>query len=213
MLGSGLPDGGDGIDDPFAEFHFGARPVFGRVLEGPFRVGLLGGQRLQQAGVIFGQPDDFVLVHAEHDFAHHRRGCVVQMDNRRPGPTQRLKGAPDKMLACLSQDLHRDVVRNQIFFNEGAQKVELGLRRTRETHFDVFEPDLDQLRKHALLAVDVHRLDQRLVAITQIDAAPQRRLGDHRIRPGAVGQFHRLEGAIFLRGVVEHHLGSRWRVG
>ena len=39
------------------------------------------------------------------------------------------------------------------------------------------KPMLDEQIEHAVLAIDAHRLDQRLVAVAQIDGAPDRRLG------------------------------------
>ena len=50
-----------------------------------------------------------------------------------------------------------------------------------------------------------HRVDQRLVAVAQVDRAPQRRLLDPRGRPGAVGQLDRGERLI----APERHAGRQ----
>ena len=71
-----------------------------------------------------------------------------------------------------------DVVRNQVVLDQLAHEIEVGLRRGRETDLDFLEAGLHQQVEHAPLARGVHRLDQRLVAVAQIDAAPQRRRGD-----------------------------------
>ena len=59
------------------------------------------------------------------------------------------------------------------------------------------KPMLGEQPEHAVLALDAHRLDQRLIAVAQIDGAPDRRLVDDARGPLAIGQDDRLEGAIF----------------
>src|SRR5581483_3325544 len=58
--------------------------------------------------------------------------------------------------------------------------------------------------EHAALALRPHGLDERLVAVAQIDRAPDRRLGDGAAGPLAIGQVDRLEGAVFLNGHAGH---------
>ena len=49
-------------------------------------------------------------------------------------------------------------------------------------------------------AFEVHGIDKRLVAVSEVDAAPDRRLGDRLVRPGAVGKIDLLEGNVLLKG-------------
>jgi len=57
-----------------------------------------------------------------------------------------------------------------------ADEIEIGLRGGREkTDLDLLEAHLYQKVEHAPLALGAHRLDESLVAVTQIDAAPDRR--------------------------------------
>ena len=59
--------------------------------------------------------------------------------------------------------------------DEGAHEVEIGLRGGGKGDLDLLEADADQQVEHAVLALDAHRLDQRLIAVAQIDGAPDRR--------------------------------------
>src|SRR6266436_2135868 len=70
----------------------------------------------------------------------------------------------------------------------------------RGSNLDLLETELDQKVEHAALAVWSHRLDQGLVAVAQIDAAPLRRTVDDARRPAAVGQGDRRKGAVFVNG-------------
>ena len=49
----------------------------------------------------------------------------------------------------------------------------------------------------AFLRSDVHRIDEGLVAVAQIDAAPARRLGQATVGPGAVRQVNRHRRDVF----------------
>jgi hypothetical protein len=55
-------------------------------------------------------------------------------------------------------------------------KVELGLRGRREGDLDLLEADVAERLEHAHLLLGVHRLEERLVAVAQIGAHPDRRL-------------------------------------
>ena len=89
-------------------------------------------------------------------------------------------------------------VGHEILLDELADKGEIGLRRGRKADLDLLEAELDQQVEHAALAVGPHRLDQRLVAVAQIDAAPDRGAVDDPRRPAPVGQIDRGEWAVFV---------------
>src|SRR4029077_19964280 len=55
-----------------------------------------------------------------------------------------------------------------------------------------------------------HRLDQRLVAVAQIDAAPERSLIEDTPGPFAVGQVYRGEGAVFVDRHGRHRKLLAW---
>ena len=77
------------------------------------------------------------------------------------------------------------------FFDDVANEVEVGLGGRREADLDLLEAHLDELDEHRVLAVEVHRVDEGLVAVAQVDAAPARRLGQSVVGPGAVRQVNR----------------------
>lgn len=83
------------------------------------------------------------------------------------------------------------------FLDELAHEVKFDPAMQRGSPLQFPCVDLHQLLKHLHLAINVHRLDQGLIAVTQIHAAPDRGLGDDRIGPSAVGQTNRGKGAVF----------------
>lgn len=105
------------------------------------------------------------------------------------GAGDRLIGAADQRLARLCQHLDGDVVGNEVLVDQQAQEVVIGLRGGREADLDLLEAHADQQVEESALALGAHGLDQRLVAVAQIDRAPDRRGVDHRRRPAPVGQI------------------------
>ena len=203
-LGRGLPDFGHGVDHAQRKFEFGVRIHLGRILEGPCSRGLLGGELLEQAGIARGELDYLVLAHVQHHTAHHGCRGVVEVDDGTRHALQGLEGATDQMLARLGQHLDGDILGDQILLDELADEVELDLGSRRKADLDLLEADLHELVEHAHLALYVHGLDQGLIAVAQIHAAPHRRLGNHGIGPGPVLQAHGGKRTIFGGGVLQH---------
>ena len=87
---------------------------------------------------------------------------------------RRLVGAADQVLAALGEHLDGHVVGNEVVLDDVADEVEVGLGRRGETHLDLLEPHRDQLDEHGVLALQIHRVDQGLVAVAQVHAAPAR---------------------------------------
>jgi hypothetical protein len=154
-----------------------------------------------------GDVGDPRLVLAEDDAALQGRGRIVKMDDDAPGAADRLEAALDKLGARLRQDLDGDVIRDELLLDELADEVELGLRRRRESDLDLLEAHLHQEVEHAALALGPHRLHQRLIAVAQIDAAPDRRALDDPRRPLPVGQCDGSEGSVFVDGHAVHGTG------
>jgi len=132
---------------------------------------------------------DAGAIRAEHDVALQNAGRVVEVHDGLLGTDQRLVGAGDQVLARLGQHLDRDVVGNRIVFDQLAHEVEVGLARAREADLDLLVAHLHEQVEHDALALGAHRIDERLVAVAQVDRAPARSFGDALRRPGAVGQF------------------------
>jgi hypothetical protein len=126
------------------------------------------------------------------------------MDDRAPAAAAGVEGALDLLRTALRQHLDGDVIRDHLLFDELAHEVEIGLRRRRESDLDLLEAHVAEQLEHARLAVGIHRLDERLIAVAQIDGAPDRRFGDDLGGPLSVGQRDGLEGnVLFARG--RHH--------
>ena len=147
---------------------------------------------------------DAVAIEAEHQPALRGRRRVVQMDDGAPGAFQRLERARDLRHARLRQHLDRHVIGNQPLDDQLAREVVVGLRRRRKPDLDLLVAHLHQQLEHPKLAIGIHRLDQRLITVAQIDAAPHGRLGDALGRPLAIGNVDRLKGTIFAKRFGSH---------
>ena len=120
------------------------------------------------------------------------------MDDRAFDACQALEGPLDQLIARLGEDLDGDVVGYQVLFHQEAYKVEVGLRGGREADLDLFEAHRDQQLEEAPLALGIHGVDQGLVAVAEVDAAPRRGAVDGPVRPLPVGQRHRRVGPVLL---------------
>ena len=117
-------------------------------------------------------------------------------------PDQRLEGALDQILARLHQHLEPHVIRGAVFLDQPAIERELGVRGRGEPDLDFLEAALHEHLEQFELLADVHRHGQRLVAIPEVHAAPDRRARQRAVRPLAVGQFDRRERTIFGRRIL-----------
>ncbi len=143
----------------------------------------------------------------EHHAALQRGGGVVEVDDGLLGPDQGLVGARDQVLAGLGQHLDGDVVGDPVGLDQRADEVEVGLARRREADLDLLVAEPDEQVEHPHLALDVHRVDERLVAVAQVDRAPARGGLDAPVWPGAVRQ---LDAQLLVEGDVapEGHAGG-----
>ena len=121
---------------------------------------------------------------------------------------QRLDGALDELLARLGQHRDAHVVGNPVALDELADEVEVGLARGREADLDLLVAHPDEQVEHRVLAGDVHRVDQGLVAVAQVGRQPARRGGDRSASASAVGQVDGGERAVTVAG----HAGGLLRV-
>src|SRR3546814_1413434 len=79
-------------------------------------------------------------------------------------------------------------------------EVEVGLGGRREAVLDLLEALLQERVEHAALAGRVHRVDEGLVAVAQVDRAPQRHLLDAGVGPRAVREDERKERPVLVEG-------------
>jgi hypothetical protein len=116
------------------------------------------------------------------------------MDDRPTGAAQRFHRAPDQVLARLGENLDSHLRGDVPALDEAAHEVELGLRRRGKSDLDFLEADLAKQAEETHLAFEVHRLEQRLVAVAQVGTHPDRRLADAAARPMTVGEVDGREG-------------------
>ena len=184
-----LPHVVDRVADLDRELQLGAGVGLRRVLEqhvGLRSVVLGSPSLLAQPGALHGDVDDAFLRQPEDHPALQRRGRVVEVHDRLLRAADRLEGALDQRVPGLGQHLDDDVVGDQVFLDQLPDEVEVGLAGRREADLDLLVAHPHQQLEHPLLAAGAHRVDQRLVAVAQVDRAPARRLGRDPGRPGAV---------------------------
>ena len=96
----------------------------------------------------------------------------------------------DQVLARLDQALNGDVVRDAFVLDQAAVEGELGIRGGGESDLNLLEPTLHQRGEHVELLGHIHRHGERLIAIAQIDTAPDRWLGQLAGWPLTIGQLN-----------------------
>ena len=111
---------------------------------------------------------------AEHHAAPHGRRGVVDVHDGALRARHRLDRAADEFLARLREHHDGDVIGNQLLLDEIARRQEIRFRGRRESDFDFLEAHRTKRLEQPLLGLAAHGLEQRLVAVTQIRAAPHR---------------------------------------
>jgi len=104
----------------------------------------------------------------------------------------------------LRQHLDGDVVGDALFLDDLPDEVEIGLRRRGKTDLDLLESQSDQEIEEASLALGPHRFDERLIAVAEIDAAPD---GCALLRAGRPLAVRQLDGGVrpvFVNGHADH---------
>lgn len=96
---------------------------------------------------------------------HHRAGRALEG----------VEGSADDMVAALGEHLHRHVVRDEVPFDERAQKFVLRFAGGGEPDLDLLEAQLDEKTEKIQLFLQAHGHDKALVAVAQIHAAPDGR--------------------------------------
>jgi hypothetical protein len=126
------------------------------------------------------------------------------MDDDPSRAVNRFEGPPDQLLAGLGEHLDGHVLGNPILLDQLSNEGKIRFGGARESHLDLLEAELDELLEEAPLALGTHGLDQCLVAIAKVDAAPDRWPLDHAVRPAPIGQVDGPEGLVFGGGHARH---------
>ena len=87
----------------------------------------------------------------------------------------------------MAQDLDRDILGDAVLFDQAATEIELDLGGGRKADLDLFEANTQEHVEILELLFDAHGLGEGLIAIAEIDAAPDRSLGERAVGPLAIG--------------------------
>jgi len=194
----GLPGVHDGFADFQSEIDFCGGEAFRGVLEAEVGAGEEVFSLFDPSGTAASDVHDVLAFEAEDDAALGWGGAVVEVNDGVFGAFEGFEGALDEVFAGLDEDLDRDVIRDAAVFDEAAHECELRVGSRGEADFDLLEPAFHQGVEEFEFLGNVHGNGEGLVAVAEVDAAPDGGVGEGAIRPLAVGQVDRREGAVFL---------------
>src|SRR5688572_11711425 len=120
----------------------------------------------------------------------------------------RLDATRDQLLAALAEDLDCDIIGDAVLVDQAAAEIELDLGGAGETDFDFLETDADQHLEILEFFFHAHGLGEGLVAIAEIDTAPNGSLGQSAVRPLTVGQINGRKRTVSRNGSFLHDRNS-----
>ena len=153
--------------------HFRLRKALRAVLEGKVSLGLLS-HLLQKCGAVHRQLLDGFLVLLEHLLTLLHGGGVVQMYHCVGRTLHRIEGLADDVLSGLGQHLDGHILRDHLSLDQCADKIVLRVGGSGEAHLDLLEADLNQQLEELQFILKAHRIDQSLITVSQVNAAPDR---------------------------------------
>ena len=209
VVRGGRQHGGDRVAHLQCVLQLGAGVALRRVLPAPVRLRLLRRAREGKGSGVGGDRGDRRALAAEHHPALQDRRRVVEVHDGRRGAFAGGEGALDELGPALRQHLDRHVGGDRAVGDDLADEVEVGLARGREADLDLLVTHPHQQVEHAALAGRAHRVDQRLVAVSQVHRAPQRCAVEHDVGPGAVGQHDGGDVLGVGQVAVHRHRGSQ----
>ena len=160
------------------------------------------GEFIDQASAVHGDLNHAIHIRLKHHLALQSGSGIVKMHDHILGAVNGLKGLFDQVRARLHQHLNGHIVRDIVAVDQRAQDLILCLAGRGKAHLDLLKPNLNQGLKIFQLFLQIHRVHQRLVAVTQIHAAPY---GSLAVGPLAVRQINGGKGLILLVTLVHHH--------
>ena len=177
----------------------GAAEALGRIFKTDVGVAcIFVGQSFDQTRALHGDVDHALHVGFENDLSLQGRSGIIEMHDDILRALDRLKGLVDQVLACLHQNLDRHIVGDMVLLDQLTADLILGFRGARKADLDFLKAYIDQGVEEFELFFEIHRVDQRLVAVAQINAAPDGRLVNDVVRPLAVGQINLFKGDVLV---------------
>ena len=192
--------GHDGVTDLVGGVHLGAHEGLRRVFVADVCAGGDHGlaHLVDHCGGIGGDLLDTFYIGVKDHLPLEGGGGVVEVEDDVLAALNGLKCPADEVGTGLHQYLDGHVIGDVAILDEGAQEVKFGLRSRGEANLDLLHPDVHQGVEQQQLFFHIHGIHQRLVAVPQIDRAPDRGFGDGVVRPGAVLDGLGDKGDIFL---------------
>lgn len=169
----GLPDIEDGVDDFERVLGLGAREALGRIFEAVLLARLFG-ELLQKLRAVDGDSLDLFLRLFEDLLALGDGGRIIDVDDDVFAP---LTASKVRRMMCS-----RACVSTWMVTSSGMRSCSMRARRNAirlarggEAHLDLLKADPKEQFEKFKLGFKRHGLDERLVAVAQIDAAPDGR--------------------------------------
>ena len=161
----------------------------------------------EQLRAIHGQLPDAFLILFEYLLALRHGGGVVDVHDGIPDALQGIKGLADDVLAGLREHLYCHIVGDEVLLHQRAQEFILRFGGRGEPDFDLLEANRDELLVERQLFLQAHRHDERLIAVAQVDAAPDgRMLGRIFFRPVQI-DLRRQEITFAVLPIIHHVAG------
>jgi hypothetical protein len=197
LVGRGLAPRLKGdLADLQRELQVGVGELLRRVLEADVAARRGVGQRADLLDGASHHVDRLLVRQVEH-LAHvqlGRRAVGVEDAPRRAA--QGLERPVDQVPAALSEAHDEHVVGHVAFLDQPAGEVEVVLARRGERHLDVLKADVAQELEVLQLPVRREGIGQGLVAVSQIDRAPDGAFLDRSVGPLPVRQIDRPGGEV-----------------
>ena len=95
----------------------------------------------------------------------------------------RFKGSFDQLFSTLCQDLYADIIRDHFALDQLTQEIIFDLACCRESDFDLLKSKLYKIIKHFYFFFYDHWIDQCLITVSEVNAAPDRCFCDLLVRP------------------------------
>ena len=207
-LGRRTPDVENRVANLQRIFRLGSGEALRRIFESIVRPGFFR-QLFEELRAVDGNLANLVFRHAEHLLTLGERCRIVDVDDSVFNALQGLKGLFDNMLPRLRQDLNGNVGRNKILLHQPPQKFVFGIRSRGKADFNLLKADRDQHLVELDLLLKAHGNDQRLIAVPQINAAPDRRmLRILLLRPAQIANRRQIIAFLILRIILHENPSS-----
>ena len=137
---------------------------------------------------------------AEGDASLEGGSGIIEVHDGARDAVEGFEGSADEVFAGLDEDLDGNVFGDAILVDEGAEEIEFGIGGGGETDFDLFESDAAEEVEHLEFLGDVHGDGEGLVAIAEVDGAPDGGFFEGMIGPLSIGEIDVGEGPVFGDG-------------